>query len=295
LLEYNQHLDGLDADTSNVVALSQGTTIANNLKFRIAYRIPLVHPSLAEPVRTRCLLPCHTYAQNPTLNLTFEQAANMYSAGSLSQVTVEVLLVPRQITPDLTAAIMKDGGFIDFDLIEKAYSIAVGVGGEQRFQISTPGSYLGLLFRQYLGGASVTRAELDKATTFGAETQWRLESGGVAPHAWRWKHLRTLNGFRQMQNSANQTYSPVIAGAIAANTSFSPSASCLLDFLSDAIPGDGIAELGSVLDCNVPVKSGLLMELIGEVASVSTNASTLYVGGHRLYGDLSKWQTLKAA
>jgi hypothetical protein len=29
------------------------------------------------------------------------------------------------------------------------------------------------------------------------------------------------------------------------------------------------------------------------VASVATNASTLYIGGHRLYGDLTAWQTLK--
>lgn len=295
VLEYVQHVDSLDADTLSVVGLSQGTTIANNLKFRIAYRIPLVHPALAEPLRTRCLLPVQLYTAKPILNLTFEQAANIYSAGSISNITAEVVLIRREITVDLTNKILADGGFIDFDLIEKANSIAVGVSGEARFQIPLPGSYLGLLFRQYLGGATITRAELDQVTTFGNETAWRLESGGVAPHSWRWKHLRTIGGFRSDANNITQTSSPVIAGAVVANTSFGPSASTYLDFLGDGVPSEGIAELGSVLDCNIPKNSGLVMEVVGNVQSVATNASTMFTMGHRLYGDLSKWQTLKTS
>jgi hypothetical protein len=294
LLEYVQHVDSLDADTLSVVGLAQpGGVIANNLKMRLCYRIPLVHPALAEPLRTRCLLPVQLYTSKPVLNLTFEQSANIYSAGSIATVTCEVVLIRREITVQLTTQIIADGGFIDFDLIEKANAIAVGVSGEVRFPIPLPGSYLGMLFRQYLGGASVTRAELDQVTTFGAETPWRLESGGVAPHAWRWKHLRTIGGFRADQNNITQTSSPIIAGAVVGGTSFCPSASTYLDFLGDGVPSEGIAELGSVLDCNIPKNSGLVMEVIGNVAAVATNASTMFTMGHRLYGDLSKWQTLK--
>jgi hypothetical protein len=235
------------------------------------------------------------YSAKPILNLTFEQSANIYSAGSLATVSAEVVLIRREITVDLTTKILADGGFVDFDLIEKANAIAVGVSGEQRFPIPLPGSYLGMLFRQYLGGATVTRAELDQVTTFGAETAWRLESGGVAPHAWRWKHLRAIGGFRADANNITQTSSPTIGGAVVAGTSFGPSASTYLDFLGDGVPSEGIAELGSVLDCNIPKNSGLVMEVVGNVAPVATNASTMFTMGHRLYGDLSKWQTLKTA
>lgn len=294
MLEYVQHAGmTLDSATLNAVGLCQGASIANNLNFRICYRIPLVHPAIGEPLRSRMLLPVHTWNQQPVLTLEFEQAANMYSAGSVSAVSAEVVLIRRNMNAADTAAIFSSGGFLSFDLIETAAAIPVGQAGDVRIAVNGPGSYLNLLMRQYKGGATITRAELDETTTVGSETKWRLESGGVAEHEWRWKHLKAINDFSQAQNSANQTYSPVIGGTIAANTSYSPSVSTMLDFLDDGIPGDGVTELGSVLDVNTPLRSGLKMEIVGRVASVATNGSTLYVGGHRVYGDLSQWQAKK--
>jgi len=95
------------------------------------------------------------------------------------------------------------------------------------------------------------------------------------------------------KNSSTQASSPQLGGAVAASTSFQPAASVMLDFLSDGVPSDGVNELGSVLDLNIPARSGLKMEIITNVASVATNGSTLFVMGHRLYGDLSKWQSVK--
>jgi hypothetical protein len=35
------------------------------------------------------------------------------------------------------------------------------------------------------------------------------------------------------------------------------------------------------------------MELVGNVAAAVTNAHTIFYGGHRYYGDLSRWQAAR--
>jgi hypothetical protein len=273
-----------------MVGACQQATIANNLKFQITYRIPLVNPCIGEPLRTLMLLPIHRHPQDPVLSIDFEAAANMYSAGSLSALSVEVVLIRRAVSQAQDAAIVAAGGYIPFDLMESANVIPLGVSQETRFPLATPGSYLNLVFRQYLGGASVTRSPVDAVTTFGSESVWRLETGGNVLHQWRWKHLRAINQFTSPENSTNQTYSPRIGGVVAAGTLWTPAASVMLDWLGDGLTGDASNELGSVLDCNLPTLTGLKMEVVGTPASVATNASTLFIGGHRLYGDLSQWQ-----
>lgn len=301
LLEYAS-LSGfnLDADTLQTVILSQAATVAAAMAFRICYRIPLVHPAIGEPLRTRCLLPVHTWNQQPKLTIDFEQGANMFSAGSLTLVQASYTLIRRNITQDLTNQILADGGFLNFDLLETPYQLPLGTAGEVRLQIPTPGSYTCMAFRQYLGGATVTRNVVDQtgkgdtvANGFAAETRWRLESGGVVNTEWRWNHLRKLNCYSRPLNSATQSSSPQIGGIVAANTSFSPASSTMIDFLDDGVPSGGVNELGSVLDLNIPARSGLKMELIGNIASVATNASQIFMVAHRFYGDLSKWQAAK--
>ena len=294
LLEYAAQTGlNLDRATLASIALSASGTVAANMTFRITYRIPVVHPAIAEPLRTRMLMPCHTWAQDMNLKITFESAANMYSAGALSAIAVEVVLVRRQMDATTTAAIVKSGGFIPFDLLETPYNIAVGTSGAQRFKINAPGSYAGLLLRSYLGGATMTRNVLDQVTTPGSETVWDIESGGVTFRQWRSKTIQIINDLSRPANGVNQTYSPEISGAVAANTSYQPASSVYLDFLGDGLGSDSANELGSILDVNLPVQSGLLMEIVGNVANVATQGSQLYVLGHRWYGDLSKWQAIQ--
>ena len=150
---------------------------------------------------------------------------------------------------------------------------------------------MGLLFRQYKGGTTITRDVLDAVVTIGSESRWRLESGLAVLTEWKWKHLQTDNDYSRVANGISQTSSPNFSGAVAANTSYQPAASCMLDFLTDGL--DSANELGSLLDCNVAPNAGLKMEVIGPVVSVATNASTLYIGGHRLFGDLTKWQSVR--
>ena len=167
----------------------------------------------------------------------------------------------------------------------------MGVSGEQRISIPAPGSYLNLNLRSYKGGASITRDVLDAVTTLGSETKWILTSGGVTEQEFRFKHIQTANEFSRPTNALSNTSSPVIGGAVATNTAYRPAASIMLDFMGDGL--NDANELGSALDLNLPQRSGLKMELVGSVASAATNGHVLYIGGHRLYGDLSRWQSAR--
>lgn len=295
LLEYCAQVGlNLDRSTLEAVRIANDTTVAlASQSFRISYRIPIVHPMIGEPLRTRMLLPVHTWAEAPVLELQFGQLADLASAGALAALTTEIIVKHRVMPAALTTDILSNGGFISSDLVEKPFSVAPGVSGEARFQISSPGQYLNLCFRQYLGGATVTRNVLDASTTFGQETKWRIESGLVPLTEWTWKALQIENDESRVSNGLTQTSSPNFGGAIAANTQFQPAASVLLDFLTDGM--ESANELGSVLDANIDARTGLKLEVIGTVVSVATNASTIHIGGHRLFGDLSKWQALKAA
>jgi hypothetical protein len=302
LLEYAT-LTGMNLDQGTLLmaALSQGTTLATG-SYSINYRIPIVEPWIAEPLRSRMYLPVHTYPQDPVLSLTFQLGSNMYSAGNIRNVAASVLLIRRQPTAESEALLQKTAGtnpngYIDFDLIETPFSVAPGVGTEQRFALPIPGQYANLMFRHYLGGSTITRAEIDNSSAvanLGTENRWRIESGLVVEREWRWKHLRTLTEYSRPLNalvpsSGTLTYG-VFGGGFVSGTNYRPAASVALNFLHDGLSGDNCTELGSLLDCNAPANSGLKMEIIGTPAVVSTNASYLYVMGRRYFGDLSRWQ-----
>lgn len=293
LLEYcvNSGMN-LDRATLGVVSASQGATVAASLQFRITYRIPLVNPMIGEPLRTRMLLPVHTYPQDPILTVDFESSATMYSAGTITALTCEVILIRRGMDSATNASILKSGGYIPSDLIESPFSIGTGTSGEVRFAVPTPGSYLNLHLRQYKGGANMSRDVIDAVTTINSESRWRIESGGTYFREWRAKHVQIMNDFTRVANHVTQTYSPNFAGAVAANTLYQPACSYMLDFLSDGVTGDSANELGSVLNCNLPAATGLKMEIIGSIASAATNGHTLFIGGQRIFGDVSQWQRI---
>lgn len=315
LLELAAHTGmNLDRATLGAVRVCQANSLAASLQFQITYRIPLVHPMLGEPFRTMCLLPVHLLTQTPILSLEFDSAANMFTTGSLTSVSAEVLLLKRDISVDQNKAIADKGGFLQWDLMESAQAVPIGYAGpEFKFDIATSGSYLGLMIRDYLGGATITRGPIDKTTTFGAETRWRIESGGNVKTEFRAKHMQIINDWSRPANGltsmtatlANALFaaltsagSPTVrfdpsanfGGVIAANALFQPAGSFNMDFLTDGLGAEGANEFGSVLDCNVI--AGQKVQLIGEVSNVATNASVRYIGGHRIYGDLTPWQKM---
>lgn len=286
---------GLDADTRETIAAAGSLTASKN--YRLNYYFPIVHPGFDEPLRSRALLPCHNWTQDQTLVLTFNTAANMYSAGTISNIYVSYTLIQRIITPALNSAILGSGGFLQSDIIETPFAIPLGQGGQVNLNIPLPGSYCELFMRQYLGGASVTRDEISansQTTAFGNETIWSIVSGTTTYHNFRMKDLLTMNGLRDFYPRANQTYGPRLGAPLGTNNLFQNAASVCFDFLSDGTGGgDGVAELGSVLNCNLANASGLTMQLQGNVANVATNASILYLSGYRLYGNLSAYQVVK--
>ena len=290
LLEYASNA-GLNLDHATLEMVRFQTTATNipaNSNFRIAYRVPLVHPMIQEPLRARMVLPCHKWDQDMVLSLTIAGATEIASAGTLSGLSVEIVLVRRVVSVSLDADILATGGYIPFDLIEQPFTIGVGVSGEQRIQIQAPGSYANLQLRCYKGGAVVTRDVVDAVTTLGNETKWRLESGGSADREFRFKHEQIFNEYSRPKNALSLTGSPSMGGVQAANALFLPAGSIMLDFLGDGL--NDANELGSILDLNLPQRSGLKMELVGAVANSATNGHTIYYGGHRFYGDLSPWQ-----
>ena len=324
-LEYCSQVGfNLDQATLQLIALSQntGASAIGTGAYELTYRIPMVNPMVGEPLRSRMLLPVHTFPQDPVLTLYFNTLAGMgLTVGTMGAVYVDVELLRRvptaQSEKTLQATAPKDQpanrrtGYIPFDLIETPFSIAPGVGTEQRLALPIPGQYMSLLMRQYLGGAAISRDVIDSggigdtvAHGFGAENRWRLESGSVVIREWKWKHLRAMNDWNRPVNGlggnlwaasasagspTSEFNSSPNFGLPKSSTNFRAASSTLHNFLLDGLSGDTGTELGSLLDCNTPFNNGLKMEIIGTPASVATNASYLYVVGHRLFGDLSRW------
>ena len=309
LLEYAT-LTGvnLDQGTLLLAAYSQGTTLAAG-NYTLTYRIPLVEPWIGEALRSRMYLPVHLYPQDPVLSLTYQNPAQMYSAGNINSVFTTIQLIRRQPTVQSEAALVADGkkrgltnpsGYIDFDLIETPFTVAPGISTEQRFPLPIPGEYANIMFRHYQGGSSITRKEIDNGATgtaFGTEGRWRIETGSAVIREWRWKHLRNLTEFQRplpalivtpSSGTAAVNYG-VFGGGFPSGQGFRYANSTMLNFLSDGLSGDNCTELGSLLDCNTPANTGLKMEIIGTPANVATNGSYLYVMGRRYFGNLQGW------
>lgn len=296
LTEYNLNA-GLNLDTATLDYISKWQVaatpvIAVDTESRYIIKIPIVYPMVGEPLLTRCLLPCHTWAQSPVLTVDFESASNMYSAGHFVRAKCSIFVVYREMSNDQTALIQSKGGFIRGDLLETSFSPGVGASGEQRFTINSPGSYMAINFRHYLGGNGVTtRDDVSEVTTAGAESIFRLETNGNVKRQWRWKNFHAINQYSRPLNALTQSSSPTVNAAIASGTLYAPPASVMLDFFSD---GQEVSnELGSVLDCNTPAKSGLKMEVVGswKAPGSATLPSVIFYGGHRLWGDLSSFKS----
>jgi hypothetical protein len=206
-------------------------------------------------------------------------------------------MVQRIITPALSSAIVSSGGFLQSDLIETSYTVPLGQSGPFLANIPLPGSYCDLMFRMYRGGATVTRDDISvntQNTAFGNETIWSILSGQTNLHSFRFKELKTMNDFQAQFARVSAAYAPRVGSPAGSGGAIGNPSSVMMDFISDGCGGaDGVSELGSVLNCNLSQASGLLMQLSGIVANVATNASVIWIGGYRLYGDLSAYQLVK--
>jgi len=304
LIEYAEKVGlSLDRSTLQCVALSQGASLANNLKFRVTIPIYLVEPQIAEPLRNFCLLPVHTYPVDPILNVDFTATADYASSGTISAIVPHLFIVRRVMSAAQTQQIIGQGGFLRQDLTETLYQLPLGVSGEQRLHLPLSGQVSSMVFRQYLGGSTLTRAVVDQTTTFGSESVWQLQQGTTPKYEWRWKDLHILtdlnnpvaglpaNVFVAATSAGAVTtalaVAPAVEGPAASGTTYLNPASNLLDFLSDG--SEGANELGGLLDLDLPIAQGQNLDLVGNIASVSSNASVVGIVMHKFYGDLSRW------
>lgn len=284
LLEYCANIGlNTDAATLNLIAEHvKGTPalIASNT-YRLVYHVPFVHPRVSEPLLSSCLVPVPIHDASPKLTLQFSSAAAMFGAGTLDTVLVQIVPIRREVPQVAHDAIMKAGGYLPFDLVEYAYTPGTGVSGDQHIPVNQPGAYAALQLRMYKGGASVTRDDPSASTTAGSETIWSVQTANKVYRKFLLKTLQAQNGWPRVLNSAAMASSPVIAGKLAANTQYSPPNSLILDFLGGGNGISDINELGGCLDCFLPANPGQRMEIVANWASVATNSSTMYIGGHR--------------
>jgi hypothetical protein len=276
---------------NEMVKTTPGLTASNT--YRLTYRIPFIPPRITEPLRTRCLVPVPHHDAPPKVTLNFASTAAMYGAGTLDTVLVQFIPVRREVPAATHDDIMKKGGYLPFDLVENKFDIAPGIFGEQHIPINQPGYYANLCLRLYKGGASITRDDMSASTTVGSETVWKIMTSNKVYREFAMKGEQIKNGWARVLNSSVQSSSPTIAGKLAANTQFGPPNSVLIDFLTGNGVAD-VAELGGCLDCFLPANPGQRMELVGSVASVITNASTIYMIGHRFTDKAltEAWMTL---
>ena len=320
LLEY-QATFGQDVDqaTGYLAAISQvtGSTSIPSGWNTATYRISCPPTRMGESLRSRLYLPIHKHPQDPVLTLSFSPYSNISATGAyIDAVNVEMLVLYREPTVQSENALMATGkaaglsnpwGYIDWDRLETPYAIALGTSKETAFDLPIPGAYTELLFRHYLGGSTLTRAAIDQSDAPGTvipglEPRWRIETQSFVEQEWRWKHLRS---FSEMNKPTPAILNTITATAYAGGLylgqfngglvggNFRSSASVGLDFLTDGLSGDNGTELGSLLDTNKASAANAKMQVIGTPASVSSNASYLFIMGTRIFGNIAGLQTFQ--
>lgn len=334
LLEANALNGGaVDFSTQLLAAMSQSTFPAGVATkpillagaYRLTYRVPLAMPTVGEKLRSFTYLPVHLHKQDPVLTVTFGQPSDLKggAAGTaittavITQLNTTVQYIRRVPNAASESAIAAGGGYLSYDYIETPFSMPLGTAAETKLDLPLPGQYSGLVFRQYLGGTNMSRNVIDAtgigdtfANGAGAEQRWRLESALNVIREWTWPSLQSINDESRPLSAiitnpgvtitgstlATQTVANggLLEAPVLAGTNKRPASLTKIDFLSAGLNNESGTELGSLLDCDTPNSNGRKMQIIGNPASVATNASFLYVVGHRFIDPTGKqlglWQ-----
>lgn len=248
----NQWIGGLDRDTATNV----GTNPSSGAKTLI-YPIWFAHPQLADPIGSVLLLPVPRFNSNPVLSVTFATQAQMDTNATptfaVSALTAHLVIVRRQVNrpnfPTFNTELAE---------LEVAYPTT---GNSQLYELQIPGSYTGILFRDY---ASLTSRS--SIQTSGGEN--RLQLLGTVIRRFRMEHLAAENDYSVRLYPATWNN---FAGSF------------YLDFLSDK-NGEVAGDLGSVLDSNILQASGSRLQLLQDITGGS-NIKRKYVT-HRIFGNL---------
>lgn len=262
LLEYYRQINGqLDPITNSAVMTN--TTGAKNLY----YPIPFMLPNLTDPYCSMLALPAPRYTSDPNLTLTIASQADMDTNGTptfalTGTITARLIIIRRSV-------LVSGWPSFDTELAEATQAYGTSASN-QSYELQSPGSYTGILFRCYTSAT----AKGDVSTASG---EFKLQLLGTNIRRWRLTDLDVINGY---------SYNPV---NVVVGTAPNFAGSYFLDFLADK-NGDSQSELGSVLDANLPVTTGARLRLIQDIAG-GTNVQIKYVT-HRIFGQLDNLKSL---
>jgi hypothetical protein len=254
LLEYAYNVNGgWDAQTHT----NFGTNPASGAK-TLYYPIFCAHPQLDDPVGSTLLLPFPRYNSNPVLTVQFatqvQMDTNATPTFAVSALTAQLIVMRRQVN-------RTNWPTLDWELAELSAAYP-NTGNSQLYELQIPGSYTGILLRDYQGLA--TRASIETA---GGENKLQL-LGTVL------RRFAVADVLAENQASAR----------LSAATWNNPAAYAYLDFISDKT-GESSPDLGSVLDANILAASGARLQLLQDITGGS-NYRRSYVT-HRVFGNLT--------
>lgn len=254
LLEYHLNVfGGLDRNT----AANIGTNPSSGAK-TLYYPIWCSHPQLEDPAGSTLLLPVNRYSSNPVLKVVISTQAQMDTNATptfaVSALTVTVIVIRRIVN-------RVNWPYLNWELAEISQAYAT-TGNAQLYEFQIPGSYTGILFRDYQGVS--TRGFIE---TTGGEN--RLQMVGTLLRRFTMADLQALNDFSARLYPATWNQ---IAG------------SAYLDFLSDKT-GETGPDMGSVMDANILAASGARVQFFQDITG-GTNYKRSYLT-HRVFGNLT--------
>lgn len=254
LLEYAVQVGtGLDRNT----AANVGTNPSSGAKI-LVYPIYCSHPQLDDPVGSTFLLPFPRYNSNPVLTVQFSTQGQMDTNATptfaVSALSAYIVVKRRQVN-------RANWPTLDWELAELSAAYP-NTGNSQLYELQIPGSYTGILMRDYQGLS--TRAFIE---TSGGENKLQL--------------LGTV--IRRFQMAQVQYENDRTIDLYPATWNNIPG-SAYLDFISDKT-GESSPDLGSVLDANILAASGARLQLLQDITGGS-NYSRRYLT-HRVFGNLS--------
>lgn len=253
LLEYALQIQGgLDRTT----AANIGTNPSSGAKI-LVYPIWFAHPQISDPVGSVLLLPAPRFNSNPSVIVTFSSQAQMDTNATptfaVSALSAYLIIVRRQVNRPKFPV-------FDTELAEVEVSYST-TGNAQLYELQIPGSYTGILFRDYT--SATARASIQVS---GGEN--RLQLIGTNIRRFRMEDL-------QYENDQSVNLYPATWNNI--------SGSFYLDFLTDKV-GEASGDLGSVLDANILAASGSRVQLLQDITGGS-NVKRKYLT-HRIFGNL---------
>lgn len=294
LLEYHMQTAGM-LDTCTLMAINTQTVPTNGYPTRMFYPIWFSHPQLADPVGSALLLPAPRYNSNPVLTVTLgtvadvDQSAASAAFAASAGIKITPIINRRQVT-------VANWPTYDTELAE-LFKDYTATGNGQLYELQIPGSYTGILLRDYVGAAaSVKRRSIQ--TPAGEN---RLQILGTVLRRFSTEQIQAENEFSmcRLWGGAFTVATALVVpwlfppqttvDATDAATS-TPSLQCgsyYLDFLADKV-GETAGELGSVLDANILQASGARIQLLQDITTAAV--CRRYYLTHRIFGNLNAFK-----